>query len=412
MQTVRFLMMGLLITGAHLVQAQDMPSAKQLLEQGETEQAVAAYTLQIQNHPNDPDEWLGRGLAHARQGQWEAAATDLEQAVSLAPGYADAWSALANVYRWTDKPAAAANAYARLAVLQPNDAQVRVLQARSLLALGDVAGAQAAIERARALGAREDDMPALPAEKKTSAEHHPEAFNEAAAVDGYRWAVSGGISHTSASYASGTENSLSVRHYADWGSIALERLGVHRFGDGDAAWAIDAYPRLWSGAYANLRYQYAASPELYPPRSWRAELYQSISHGWELAASHDFLGFGSGVRIDGVAAGKYWGNFFARWRHQQVKSDSSAGSGDRVLVRYYYTGDADHYVEGNLSSGRSEDYSTNTWTQPSRSGSHGVVWYHFVTRDWGFKLSASQSHDSSAASGRSHDVGLSLTRRW
>ena len=49
-----------------------------------------------------------------------------------------------------------------------------------------------------------------------------------------------------------------------------------------------------------MRYQRTASPELYPARAWRAELYQNVGAGWELAASRDFLGFGSGVRIDGV----------------------------------------------------------------------------------------------------------------
>lgn len=136
-----------------------------------------------------------------------------------------------------------------------------------------------------------------------------------------------------------------------------------------------------------------------------------MGSGWELAASRDFLGFGSGVRIDGVAAGKYWGNFFARWRHQQVSSDSSSGKGDRFFVRYYYEGDANHYVELNASKGRSDDFGS-ALIQQSRSDSRGVVWYHFVTRDWGFKLSASESTDTSGYGGKARDLGLGLTRRW
>ena len=137
----------------------------------------------------------------------------------------------------------------------------------------------------------------------------------------------------------------------------------------------------------------------------------ALGGGWELAVSRDVLGFGSGVRIDGVSAGKYWGNFFARWRHQQVKSDSSSGSGDRLFVRYYYEGDADHYVEANVSRGRSDDFSS-ALIQSSRSDSRGLVWYHFVTRDWGFKLSASESNDSSGSGSKARDLGIGLTRRW
>ena len=117
------------------------------------------------------------------------------------------------------------------------------------------------------------------------------------------------------------------------------------------------------------------------------------------------------MRIDGVSAGKYWGDFFVRWRHQRVSSDTSAGNGNRLFARYYYRGDADHYLEINGSKGRSEDFS-HASAQTSVSDSRGLVWYHFVTNDWGFKLGASQSRDTSAYNAKARDIGLSLMRRW
>jgi YaiO family outer membrane protein len=236
-------------------------------------------------------------------------------------------------------------------------------------------------------------------------------LNQVTPSDAYKWALSGGLYSSSSGSSTAHENSLLLRRYGELGSIAVERLSLRRFGYNDTAWAVDAYPRLWQGAYANLRYQYAESSALYPLRSWRAELYQNISGGWELAASRDFLGFGTGVRIDGVSAGKYWGNFFARWRHQRVQSDSSSGQGDRVFVRYYYQGDADHYVEANASRGRSDDFSS-ALNNTSSSDSRGLVWYHFVSREWGFKLSASESTDTAGFGAKSQDLGVSLTRRW
>lgn len=227
----------------------------------------------------------------------------------------------------------------------------------------------------------------------------------------HTWAISVSAAHASSGQTRAHDNSVSLRHYADWGSIALERLGVSRFGERDQAYAVDAYPRLWQGAYANVRYQRAPSADLYPATSWRAELYQNVGNGWELAASRDVLGFGTGVRIDGLSAGKYWGNFFARWRHQQVSSDSSSSQGDRFFVRYYYEGDATHYLELNASRGRSDDFSS-ALIQQSRSDSRGFVWYHFVTRDWGFKFSASESNDSSGSGAQVRDLGIGLTRRW
>lgn len=409
MWLVKILLSSLVAFLSVIAQAQDASDAKLRLQQGKLIEAAEAYSKLIESHPNDPDHWLGRGLVYARQGQWHEATHDLEKAVSLAPGYADAWSALADVYRWSGQAAAAADAYARLTVLRPSDVQAHVLRARSLLAIQDVPAARLAVQRARELGAAEDSLPTLPSEQPLV--HASEMIGQAPSNDRYKWAASAGLSQTSSGLSNAYENNLSIRRYGELGSIAIESLGLRRFGYADQAWAIDAYPRLWQGAYANLRYQRANEPDLYPARSWRAELYQNVGGGWELAASRDFLGFGTGVRIDGVSAGKYWGNFFARWRHQQITSDSSSGKGDRLFVRYYYEGDADHYVEVNASQGRSDDFSS-ALIQQSRSNSRGLSWYHFVNRDWGFKFSASASNDSSGTGSTARDLGLGLTRRW
>ena len=92
LQTWMFGAGALMVAGA--VQAQDADAARQLLRQGQAQQAAAAYSVLIERSPGDPDHWLGRGLANARQALWPAAMADLEKAVALAPGYADAWSAL------------------------------------------------------------------------------------------------------------------------------------------------------------------------------------------------------------------------------------------------------------------------------------------------------------------------------
>ena len=227
------------------------------------------------------------------------------------------------------------------------------------------------------------------------------------------WSASASAGQVKTDLGTAQEKSVTLRRYNALGSIAVEQLSLKRFGYSDSAVALDAYPRLWSGAYANVRYQYASSPDLYPGKSWRAEVYQNVGSGWELAASHDALGFASPVNIEGVAVGKYWGNFYARWRHQRVTSAGSAGQGDRFMLRYYYEGDADHYVEANLSKGRSDDFSS-ALLAGSRSDSRGVAWYHFVTRQWVFKASASQAHDSAAAAagGTERSVTLGLAYRW
>ena len=225
------------------------------------------------------------------------------------------------------------------------------------------------------------------------------------------WSVSMGSGSTNAAAGKANDSYLTLRRYTELGSIAIERIQLKRFGSIDTALALDAYPRLWAGAYANIRYQSAKTPDLYPKQSWRAEIYQNIPGGWELAASHDHLGFVSDVNIDGIAVGHYWGNFYARLRHQRVLSNASSGSGDRFMVRYYYEGDADHYVELNASKGRSDDFST-AQIAGNRSDSKGVAWYHFLNRNWGLKVSASQANDTSAYGQKERSMNAGLSYRW
>ena len=63
------------------------------------------------------------------------------------------------MYRWSDQAAAAADAYARLAVLRPDDAQVQVLRARSQAAVAELEAAQMAQQKARVLIASKEASP-------------------------------------------------------------------------------------------------------------------------------------------------------------------------------------------------------------------------------------------------------------
>ena len=228
---------------------------------------------------------------------------------------------------------------------------------------------------------------------------------------GYNWALSLSTDRTIDGFGGATENTLSLRRYTEYGSIALQTLDLRRFGETDHAWAVDAYPRLWQGAYANLRYQQSPSAVLYPGASWRAELYQGIGNGWELSASRDELGFSSHVKINGLGAAKYWGDYYVRVRYQTVKSDSSSGNGIRVVGRYYYQGNADNYLEASASSGRSDDFE-GALISPSRSNSRGMAWNSFLNRSWGFKVSYGLAEDNSSAAGLERSFGASLIYRW
>lgn len=232
---------------------------------------------------------------------------------------------------------------------------------------------------------------------------------ELATADGYTWSASLSASRTHVGDQSWRDYTASIRHYFERGSLGFETLNAHRFGLSDTAWALDGYTPLWSSAYANVRYQRAPSSRLFPSNSWRAEVFQSIDGGWELSGGIDNLGFADHVKLYSVGVGKYTGNFYLRWRHQNIVSSGSHSSNDRLMVRYYDQGDADNYMELNYSKGRSGDQlELSSGRQTSHS--YGVNIVRFLDRNWSIKAGASLSRSTNAPNERNVSVGLA--RRW
>ena len=379
--------------------------ARALANDGQPGLALAAYDALLARSPGNVDVLLGRGIVHARLGRWQEAERDLRAAAAASPAYADVWSALGNTYAWSDQPEQAVDAYTRLIALQPAAAAAYVARGRALRALGRNAEARADLDKATALGAGGDAFDAL------AAALQPRAGNpDATIAAGYTWAASLSSSWTDVGTGSlWSDQTASIRHYTKGGSLGFETLRAHRFGLHDDAWALDGYANLWSGAYANLRYQRGAAARLFPANAGRAELYQSLGNGWEASVSDDVLGFASRVNIYGVSIAKYTGDWYVQLRHQNIVSAGSHGTGERLLARWYYAGDADTYAEVTVNSGRSDDPLSLVGGQ-GRSGGGSATWVRYWTPTWGTRVSASFSRASGADNQRG--LAFSLYRRW
>ncbi len=387
---------------------QQYEAARKLANEGQPELALAAYNSLLARSPGNVDVLLGRGIVLSRLERWQEAEADLAAAAKAAPDYADVWFALGNLWQWQDRHAQAADAYGRAAALRPQDGATRMAQARALRAAGQPDAARAALEQARAAGADTAEVDAALRAMQPPRPGKPEA----AIASGYTWST--GITGSWQDVGDGPlwhDQTLSARRYFKNGSIGFEALRAHRFEQSGRAWAIDAYTGLWNGAYANLRYQRARGARLFPANSGRVEIYQSLGGGWEASLSDDVLGFDSRVNIYGVGLGKYAGNFYVQLRHQNIVSEGSHSSGDRLLARWYYRGDGDSYLEATANRGRSDDPLSLTGGR-ARSGGGGLTWVHYLSRDWGGKIGASYARSGGADGERERGVSIGLYRRW
>ena len=422
---------------------------------GQLDLALREYSTLLARAPNDPDLLLGRAQVYSRQERWAEAERDLRAAAQTAPKYADLWAALGNVARWSGRPLEAIGPYREALRLQPSDHETRLGLVQALRAAGQRAEAERMLDDAQRQGAPADRIAALRAAAGTQptpaagTPHAPSTSSVAAPVpvqasstaspavsahpapvpatdqaiapggpaerslpSGFQWAasLSAGATRLSPSGQRWNDQALAIRRYWNRGSLAAEAMRVHRLGRHDHAWALDGYINLWRGAYANLRYQKAPLARLFPDNAWRAELFQPVGSGWELAASEDALNFpATRVRIHGLALGKYSGNFYIRLRHTIVSSPGARGTGDRLLVRWYDRGDADNYLEASANRGRSDDMLSLVGGR-SHSGGAAFNVVRYLTPAWGMRAGLSYSRETGG--GRERALSAALYRRW
>jgi YaiO family outer membrane protein len=394
--------------------------ARALALGGQREAAVAAYTALLERSPGNVDVLLGRGRVHAWMGHWAEAEADLLAATQGSPRYADAWSALGDVYLWSDRPLQAVEAYGQwVALAEATDPAALIARGLAYRAAGNRDAARKDFEAAAVRGAPGETIAAylrsLDPREAVAGVGPPEAV----LADGLPWSASLGLDLTRfpAGGLDWAEATASLRYRGAKGSLGLEALTIERFGRKDQAFALDGYRDLWNRAYVNLRFQHAPSAELFPQHRWRAELFQGFGQGWEASAGYDRLGFAEPVELLTVGLGLYRGNWYLRWRHLHVPGrpdDPASSDSERLLARYYYAGDADSYVEVNVGAGSTEPPSTTApFSREARhSWSTGASWVHFLSPRLGLRLGVNQGYGFESQPFRHRSVAASLYTRW
>ena len=378
-------------------------AARSLALNGERAAAIDAYSALLAESPGNGDVLLGRGRLYAWQERWPEAEQDILAVTRATPKYADAWSALGDVYLWSGRPALAVDAYAQWSTLAPESAEARSAVARARGAVADAASATAATVATAA--AQASLAGSLAAETFIPGNFH--------------WTAGLSVDRNDFSGPAGTwtDSVLSLRRKWGIGSLGFEALESRRFGITGHAYALDAYAQLLPRTTLNWRLQRADSAGLFPRNRWRAELFQGLGQGWELSAGYDRLGFATPVELLSVGIGRYAGPFYVRLRYQHVPSTTTGtGSSDslRVVGRWYYRGDGDHYFELNADAGQSDPPSTNTVTSllARHRNAIGVSWATQLTERVGGRVSVSRGQGFESQPYDNTSLSAALYTRW
>ncbi len=384
--------------------------ARVLSYANQREEAIRLYTELLATRPNNSDLLLARGRAYAWEGRWSEAEADLTAVTSRLPAYGDAWSALGDMYLWSDRPGLAIKSYDRWIAVQPAEPRAYLARAKACRSVGNITAARTDLEMARAHGAAAVEVDRLLAALERRGEEaavKPESFLWSASL-------SYGYSDFSPVRDRWYERSASVRRYWERGSLAAEYLEANRFRLSDSAVALDAYLDLWSRAYANVRYQYSSDAVLYPNGAYRAEIFQGYGQGWELSGSYDRMNLtNTSVNMYGVGLGKYTGNWYFRWRTLFIPSTAKSGVSHRAIARYYFSGDADDYVELNGGFSRGGEYRHQSQiVDITKSWTVGAAVRKYFSPRWGVKFAASYSDEQNSNSFAERNFSLNLLFRW
>ncbi|HNW91427.1 MAG TPA: YaiO family outer membrane beta-barrel protein, partial [bacterium] len=364
-------------------------------------------------YPRAPDETvtcdvlLGRGRVYAWEERWAEAERDLTTASLQSPAYADVWSALADMYLWSGRPAEAAGAAGRLIALTPSAPAGFVARGKACRAAGMTEAARADFAAAGARGLAVEEVTALLASLDVR------RANPAATVPaGFAWSVNAeyGVTRFRPERAEWRESSVTVRRHFSRGSLAVEYLDANRFSLADRALAVDAYADLWPRAYVNLRYQHCDDGQLYANHAYRAELFQGVGSGWELSGSYDHMDWGTtNTDMYGAGLGRYFGDWYLRERTMFIPATAGMGYAHSLLARYYYSGNADDYAEISGGFGHGRQYRSDGTRERTQSSSAGLVVQKYLTDHFGVKLGAGYDDDRHAFVDYTLSIGL-LTR--
>ncbi len=358
-----------------------------LAEAGKSTEALELYSELLEEYPGDPDLLLLRALVHTWSGNYDAAESDLREAIEAGDDYADHWHLLGNVKFYSGRSQAALSAYNRALEQDPERGDIYLARARLLIAENNLEEAFTDLEAARELSADETEVQRL----LLQLEHRWSLEREFGARN---WLLT-----TSYDYVD-VDGRDSWRAYQllasrrfEKGSLNLELRREKRFGDYQNAYGVTGYfTELWTGAWGSLGYYSSSRSDDYlPDHDLRVEFHQNVVDDLFGLLSYRRLEFSeTEVDIYGTGFEYYYKNWFGRLKLDYSRADSG-GLLSQLMLRNYYQGDGDNYLEisGSYGKGRRQDQFVEEKVSLD-SHSVGFAWQTYLTQQQGLKLSYEQ----------------------
>jgi YaiO family outer membrane protein len=150
--------------------------------------------------------------------------------------------------------------------------------------------------------------------------------------------------------------SLEYSHRFDPVTILGRVNWAHRYDQDATQYEVDAYPKLWKGAYLYLNYGVSEHDSFFPDRRFGAELFWNVGHAKEVSVGYRRLEYDPrSVDLYTGSFGWYSGNWFCAVRPWvSNKPGDTSVSGSFMARRYLATRD-DHWTL-RIGGGQGSDF--------------------------------------------------------
>lgn len=375
-----------------------------LTKAGHRQQAIEFYSAMLDERPGNADVLLKRGIIYSWEKQYDRAEADLRTVIDNHPTYSDAYQALTDVYRRTDRNKKALETVNRWIHNQPERTDAYLHKARVLADIGQQKQARHAIEQAENQGASQSDVNDVRARL-----YRPSTPDE------FKWSVSlkHSVTTLSRGFSNWQEPEIRVKRSLEKGSIAVGSQRIRRFDNWNTSVYVDIYYDLWENTYGNFRYLTSPQHDFLPRNDILGEVYKSLGDGWEVSAGFRRMEFNNTeTDILRGSLSKYTGNWYLSGRVSASENNRNEdGFSQKLIVRNYYRGNADDYWEISGGWGESQVITDNDPTSETLdSETLGVQWQRFWTPHWGTKLGFSYRGPEVDANRRK--VSFEVEHRW
>ncbi len=307
---------------------------------GRWDEGEAVLDALLAGHPADADLIVFKARILSWRGDLVGAETAFRRALAAEPRSADALAGLADLASWRGESDAALVLCRRALDLDAN-------HAGALHRVGSVLLGQGDFGRARGYLARAVELEPGNADFRRSLDRAVPLF-----VRGPEVWLSGRNEHWSDGREEARDLGLSVLFglFGDRARLVAKAGRSWRAGGRDDSFGLEAYPRLWKGAYGYFDLSLAPKAEIIPASSVHAEVYQSFLTRYEASLGVRRIGAAGGSVLMGIASGAaYWGPWYPNVRVYWASAAAGTGFTWIAGLRRYFAGTS--YVWASVGRG-------------------------------------------------------------